>query len=294
MGAREAIDRARSFLEGFSRDGGGLLAAAIAYDSLFALTPALLMVVVAGGVFLERRAVAERVFTAAENALGSGIAVQIERVATAYLAGRSDRLGVGVIGTLLLVWTVGMLFLKLQQAFDMLWHVRLRNDLPITTRVRLTSSRFLFALLPVALAVAATIVANLWRWVSAALGFESVPLAGFVESPITAGVVALGVLLILYRLLPYAEVRTADVVWPALAVAAIWTLGTHLFGIYLSRSLTSAAVAAGSIFALLVWLNFSAWVMLLGCSACRLIAEKRGRGGPDRHATHSVPAVSRD
>lgn len=294
MGAREATERVRDFIGGFSRDGGGLLAAAVAYGSLFALTPALVMIVLVGGMFVDRRAVAEQVFQAAEKALGSGIALQIQRVATAYLAGRGDRVGVGIIGALLLVWTVGMLFGKLQQAFDMLWHVRLRDDLPLATRARLTSSRFLFALLPVALAVTATITANLSRWISSALGFESQPLARFVESPFSAGVVALGVLLILYRLIPYAEVRIIDVVWPAVVVATIWTLGTHVFGIYLSRSVTSAAVAAGSVFALLLWLNFSAWVMLLGCSACRLVAEKRGRGGPDRYAEYAVPAVNRD
>lgn len=291
MTVRGVVRKAQDLWAGFGRDGGGLLAAAVAYNTLFALAPALMLVTVAGEVLLGRAEVADRLFASAVGALGPSLAAQLEDVVNAYLATRQNQTGAGLLSVGLLVLAVGGLFGKLQQAFAMLWHVRVRDDLPLATKARLLASRFLFAGLPIALAATALAVAALSGWVASLLGVPASAVARVVESPLVVAVLAVGGLVVLYRLLPYAVVRTSDVVWPAVAVAVAWTAGSLLFGLYLVNGTGTAAGAAGSLFALLLWLNYSSMVLLLGCSACRLIAEHHGRGGPGPYAEPAFPQV---
>lgn len=283
----------RSLWSEYVSDGGGLLSAAVAYFTLFALAPMLMLVVLAGQALLGQAEFADRVFTSLATALGAQMAVQVQRIVDAYLASRSSRVGAGVVGVLLLMWAAGGLFAKLQQAFNMLWHVRVRADLTLATKLRLLGARLLFALLPIALAAISLFTAAASGWLAGLLGGRPDLASRLAESPVTVAVIAWLGVLVLYRLLPFAEVQLADALWPSLVVAAAWTLGTLLFGLYLARGTTSAAGAAGSVFALLVWLNFSAQALLLGCTACRLVAEHHGRGGPSEYAELSVPEVSR-
>lgn len=288
------LERVQGLWSGFTRDGGGLLAAAVAYNALFALAPALMLVVVAARLLLGREAVVDQLIESTSGALGPEVAAQLAEVVNAYLASRSDRLGAGIIGGLLLVWALGGMFAKLQQAFDMLWHVRVRATLPLAARLRLQASRFLFALLPVALAVAAGVAATLSGWIARLLGLEAALAARIAESPLTLVVVTWLALVVLYRLLPYAHVSFRDVVAPAAVVAVVWTLFTVGFGLFLARGTDSPAGAAGSVFVLLLWLNYSAMGLLLGCSACRRIAEANGRGGPSEYAEPAHPHVGKD
>lgn len=282
------------FWSGFTTDGGGLLAAAVAYNALFALAPMLMLVVVATESLLGQRGVAQRLLENITGALGPEVAAQFARIVEAYAATRSERLGAGIIGVVLIVVAVAGLFGKLQQAFDMLWHVRPRADLPLAIRLRLQAARFLFALLPVAVAALAVIAAAATGWLAGLLGVRTDLAERVAESPLTGGLLGFAALVVLYRLLPYAEVRLADVLVPAATVTVAWIAGTLAFGLYLARGTGSAAAAAGSVFVLLLWLNFVAIVMLLGCSACRILAQKRGRGGPSEHAEEAVPHVGRD
>ncbi len=83
----------------------------------------------------------------------------------------------------------------------------------------------------------------------------------------------------LYVFLPDARVpwRAASVA--ALAVAFGWTVGTWLFGRYLSWSSGASAYGvAGSVFVLLIWLNYSSRLVLLGCKTTKVWTERYGGG----------------
>jgi membrane protein len=81
----------------------------------------------------------------------------------------------------------------------------------------------------------------------------------------------------IFRFVPDAHIQWSDV-WPgALVTAVFFTLGKSLFGMYLAYSNpTSAFGAAGSLALVLLWIYYSAIMVLLGAEFTQVWA--RGQG----------------
>src|SRR5207249_6008014 len=70
---------------------------------------------------------------------------------------------------------------------------------------------------------------------------------------------------LIFKLLPDAPVAWRDVWTGAVVTAALFSLGQHLIGLYLGQSsLASAYGAAGSLVVVLVWVYYSAQIVLFG------------------------------
>ena len=83
---------------------------------------------------------------------------------------------------------------------------------------------------------------------------------------------------LVYKLLPDARVRWRDI-WPgALLAALLFLVGRILLAFFLDYSDTGSAFgAAGSLVVLLVWVFFSANILLLGAEFIKLYATRFGR-----------------
>lgn len=274
---RGVAGRVGRFYDGFLKDGGEVLSAAMAYFALFALTPTLMIMVVVVRELLGRDAAAAQLDAAARAMLGSPFVDAVKQVTGTFLSARSSSQSAGVVGAAILLWAIVVGFQQLQRAFNLLWHVRLRDDLPWRQRIVLESKHFVFVLIPAVVALVLPLVGSTLKWASEALTGRSNGVLATLSSPVTVALATWLAVLILYGAMPYAKVRLSDVWLPALVVAVAWTVGTWLFGAYLSRfGATSAVGAAGSVFVLLLWLNYSAQALLLGCAVCRERAERSG------------------
>jgi membrane protein len=82
----------------------------------------------------------------------------------------------------------------------------------------------------------------------------------------------------IFKLLPHAQIRWRDT-WPgAILTALLFWLGNYLIGLYLSRSLlTSIYGAAGSVIVFLIWVYYSAWIILFGAKFTQIYADTYGR-----------------
>ena len=82
---------------------------------------------------------------------------------------------------------------------------------------------------------------------------------------------------LIYKGLPQAIIRWRDI-WPgALLVAVLFWIGGNVIGIYLTRTgFTSMYGAAGSFVALLIWIFYSAMVILYGAKFIQVYAEMYG------------------
>jgi membrane protein len=107
------------------------------------------------------------------------------------------------------------------------------------------------------------------------------------------GVVALGVIstmiALIYKILPDARVAWRDVWVGAVATAILFMAGKYVIGLYIGKtSVGSAFGAAGALAVLLVWIYYSAQIVLLGAEFPRVYANRFGaRVQPSREA---VPA----
>jgi membrane protein len=97
---------------------------------------------------------------------------------------------------------------------------------------------------------------------------------------------------VLYRVLPDVKLRWRDVAVGAFATAVLFTIGKQLIGLYLGRSSTvSMYGAAGSIVVLLVWVYYSAQIVLLGAEFTRVYTERdRGKPAPESFARRDPDA----
>jgi membrane protein len=104
-------------------------------------------------------------------------------------------------------------------------------------------------------------------------------------------VVSCGVITLLFAMmfkwLPDAKVAWRDVWIGALATAALFEIGKFLIGLYIGKQgLESTYGAAASIVVVLVWVYYSAQIVLFGGEFTNVYAKARGslRGGRDPQA----------
>jgi membrane protein len=91
----------------------------------------------------------------------------------------------------------------------------------------------------------------------------------------------------IYQFLPDVDLALRDVWVGALVTAGLFTVGKNLIGLYLGTSaIGSTYGAAGSVVVLLVWVYYSAQVVLLGAEFTRAYVEhfKAKRPKPMAHA----------
>ena len=85
----------------------------------------------------------------------------------------------------------------------------------------------------------------------------------------------------IFKMLPSVVLQWHDVWAGALLTALLFTLGKFLIGFYLGRSgVTSTYGAAASLITILLWIYYSALILLFGAEFTKAYAESRGsRGG---------------
>jgi membrane protein len=95
----------------------------------------------------------------------------------------------------------------------------------------------------------------------------------------------------IYKVLPSVRIAWRDVTVGAVVTAALFTIGKYAIGMYLGNSgLASTYGAAGSIILLLVWVYYSAQILLLGAEFTRSYARHFGSLRSSGAANKPVPA----
>lgn len=82
----------------------------------------------------------------------------------------------------------------------------------------------------------------------------------------------------IFKLLPNTQVNWRDVVLGAFLTAVLFNVGKYLIGTYLRYSVSlSGFGAAASLMAFLIWIYFSALVLVFGAEVAKVTAERAGR-----------------
>jgi uncharacterized BrkB/YihY/UPF0761 family membrane protein len=82
---------------------------------------------------------------------------------------------------------------------------------------------------------------------------------------------------LLYKFLPDVELRWSDVWTGALATAVLFTVGKFALGAYIGRGAVGSAYgAAGSLAIVLIWVYYSAQILLFGAELTQVYARQRG------------------
>ena len=257
------------------------LAAAIAYYTVFSLPPLLVVIVAVAGAVFGPAAVREALTGQVGSMIGPDAAGAIDGM-IASAGNLGDGIGSKIAGLAALLFGATGAFGQLQKAMNRAWEVddTESGGLLATVFKRFVSFGMILTiafLLLVSLAVSAAVAA----FGSAASAMAPGAIAEVGMQALNVGV-SLGVITVLFaamfKWLPDAEVSWKDVWVGAFVTSILFTVGKTAIGIYLGRADPGSAFgAAGSLALILVWIYYSALILLVGVEFTQQWAAFKGR-----------------
>lgn len=261
-------------------DNGPGRGAAIAYYTLFALAPVLVIVIAIAGLVFGQDAVRGEIVKQIGGLIGTDGATAIQSL---LQRAREPREGIGAsaLGLAGLIFAATGAFLELQAALNRIWRVRTDSDGGVDVK-GLATRRLRSLGMVVSIAFLLLVSLTVSAAVNAMLSF----LQQFsLVWPILVAVVNQAVSLFIttlmfgaiFMVLPDVHLKWRNVAVGAFATAVLFAIGQRLIGLYLGNStLASPFGAAGTIAIILVWVYYSAQIVLFGAEFTRVWAEHRG------------------
>jgi len=258
-------------------DNAPSMGAALAFYTIFSLVPVLIIATTVAGLAFGQRAAQSEILLQLQSVFGKTGAKAVQ-VLIQNNVGPALGWAASTIGILTLLFGASGAFVELQDGLDRIWKVTRtkENILVVVIQQRFFSLGLVLGigfLLMVSLVLSAGLHA-MGRQVGRVLTGSPI-LVSSINGLISCAVIAL-LLMMIYKFLPHTEVRWRDVWFGAMVASLLFSGGKALIGLYLGRStLASAYGAAGSLVILLVWIYYSAQILLLGAEVTHVCASKR-------------------
>jgi membrane protein len=270
----------RRALAGWWKDDVPRLGASLAYYTLFALAPILVVAISIGGLVFGAEAVRGEVVGQIQGLIGREGAEAVQ----AMLEGASRpaaSIAATVAGIITFFIGATSAFLELQTALNAIWHVEPKTGgsyWRILVMQRVISFGLVVALgflLVTSLLVSAALAA-IHRYMGNA--FPGIVVLWEALNVVVSLAVITLLFAMIYKVLPDVKLAWRDVWVGGLVTAGLFTIGKLIIGLYLgTTSVASTYGAASSVIVILVWVYYSAQVILLGAEFTRAYVDAFGR-----------------
>jgi membrane protein len=258
-------------------DRAPTMGAAIAYYTVFSLAPMLVMVIAVAALAFGQKAAEGALFGELAEVVGPESAGAVQAMLKSASSTRSGIIATAIgIGTLLIAATG--VFGELQSALNVIWKAPASGSLGVwyLLKSRLLSLSIILVigfLLLVSLVISAAL-AVLSDYLDRLLPGLAIILHivhqtfSFALTTVLFGTI--------FKILPDSSVEWKDV-WLGAAVAALlFTVGKHLISLYIgSSNIASAYGAAGALIIVLVWVYYSAQILLFGAEFAKAYGDQR-------------------
>jgi membrane protein len=271
----------------WDEDNVARLAASLAYYTLLSVAPLIIIAVAVAGLAFGEDAAREHISGELAGVVGAGAATALQSIAKNAHTPGSGVLSI-VIGLLVLLFGASGVFGELQSALNTVWQVAPKPGRGIWGVVKDRFFSFTLVVGVAFLLLVSLLVSAALTWVGQVFE-KTLPGGAFVwqllNFAISLGVVT-ALFALMFKTLPDVHIKWRDVWVGAAVTAALFTLGKLGLGIYLgSAGVSSAYGAAGSIVALVIWVYYSAQVLLVGAEFTEAYARRYGsRITPDDKA----------
>jgi membrane protein len=269
----------RATFSDWYEDRAQRMGAALAYYTIFALTPGLVIVMALAGLLLGGGAEGQ-IIEQIRELIGEQGAKAIEATIT---SARKETLG--PTGTALalipLVFGLWGVFGELQDGLNAIWGVTPKPGRRIREIVR---ERFLsFAtVVGIGFLLLVSLVLSAWLAVVSTYASRLLPAPAAVLEVVNFVIsfaVITGSFALIFKLLPDVKVAWRDVWLGAAVTSLFFTIGKLLIGLYLGKSAVASAYgAAGSVVVIVVWVYYSAQILLFGAEFTKVWTRRRGSG----------------
>ena len=254
------------------------LGAALAYYTVFALAPGLILIIALAGLLLGKEAAQGQIISEVQDLAGEAgahavrAAIESARNADGSLLAT----GLGVVTLLFGLWGV---FGELQDALNTIWGVTPRPGRGV---IGIIKQRFwsFTVVVGIGFLLLVSLAASAWL---AALGkffarLLPLPVAAMeTTNALLSFVVITFMFAVIYKLLPDVTIAWRNVWTGAAVTAVLFTIGKTLIGLYLGRSsVASVYGAAGSLIVLLLWVYYSAQIVFFGAEFTKVYSRRFG------------------
>jgi membrane protein len=271
---RGALALAGGAASKFASDRCSMMAASIGFYSAFSLAPTLIIVLAILGWFFGPEAAQGQLFGQVKGILGADAASAMQSMVEHAHHSSGGGIAAG-LSLVLLAVGASATFSSLNTALDVVFDTESPKGiagLALLLRARLISFGLVMGLgflLVVSLVLDAAVqfVGHAILGDSTMVVFAAVAQSVFGVAVLAAGFAAL------IKWLPDTRVRFRPALAGGFVAALLFTVGRHLFGLYLAHAGTAGAFgAAGSLAVLMMWLYFSAAVFLFGAEVTAYLA----------------------
>ncbi|MFN3988614.1 MAG: YihY/virulence factor BrkB family protein [Rhodocyclaceae bacterium] len=256
-----------------------VFAAALAFFTVFSVAPVVIIAVTLVGLVLGEDAAAGEIALQLQDALGPQAA---EAVQTAVASSQIDQSGLmpTLIGIGAMVFGATTVFAQMQISLNAIWGVApkpTRSSVFIFIKNRVLS---LTVVLVIGFVLLVSMLLGLMLRMVVVFANDWIPVPGVVMLGLEA-VVSFAVVVLLFaaifRVLPDVVLAWRDVLTGAVVTAVLFSVGRALIGFYLANTATASTYgAAGSLVLLLLWVNYSALILLFGAALTRAHVQARG------------------
>jgi len=253
------------------------LGAALAFYTVFALAPGLIVIIALAALLLGHEAAQGQIIDQVQDLIGVAGAQAIQAaIESARSAGSLVATGLGVLTLLFGLWGV---FGELQDALNTIWGVTAR---PWRGVIGAVKERFWSFAMVVGIGFLLLVSLAASAWLAAVGKFfaqlSPLPVAVMETANALLSFVTITLMFaVIYKLLPDVKITWQNVWVGAAVTALLFTIGKSLIGLYLGRSTVASVYgAAGSLIVILLWIYYSAQVVFFGAEFTKVYSRHFG------------------
>ncbi len=288
----------RATIDGFNADKAPRLAAAIAYSTIFSIAPLFVVLIAVATSILGKSAnVEHQLIDIVQKNAGDAAAKTVADIVRTNIEKPHQGLVAQILAWIAFAFGASGLFASLQDSLNAVWGVEATKggwQRLVRDRVASFGMIVVVGFLLLVTFIANGLVAVVTSDVAKYARFVSDPrLLALVEQLLSLAIVTV-IFALIYKVLPDVNVSWGSVWFGAIATAILFTIGEYLIGLYFAYAgVASAYGAAGSLLVALLWIYYSAMILLLGAEFTKVHAKRARLAVPSLiRATLDRPAGS--
>jgi membrane protein len=262
-------------IQGWIDDGAPSMGAALAFYTLFALAPLLLLIIAITGAIVGRDAAQDALIAQIAQVTGPEAASGIRTLLEA--AGSRERSGIALVaGAAMLLLGATTLFAELHTDLNRIWRHRPAKAGGVgrflATRLRAFTLVMAIGALLLGSVVATTVLTEIGeRW------FPGTDILLHLGEFAVSFVVTTALFAAIYKVLPAPRLEWGDVWIGAAVTSLLFWAGKLAIALYIARTSVGASLgAAGPIIVLVAWVYYSSQIFFLGAEFTRHYALRHG------------------
>ncbi|RXF71777.1 YihY/virulence factor BrkB family protein [Arcticibacter tournemirensis] len=276
----------------FGEDKAMKYSASLAYSTVFALSPLLVLIISLASIFYEKGEIQSKLFREIGAMVGPDTSHQLQLLIEKSAVSGGSTISL-IISIVVLLIGATAIFTEIQDTLNIIWRVRPK---PKKGFQKLIINRILSFSMIISLGfllVVSLIINGIVAAISERLTmyFPDITILLVMAFNVVLTFLIISVLFgIIFKFLPDVRISWKDVRVGAIATALLFMLGRFLIGMYLQIAGTGSAFgAAGSVVVILTWVYYTAAILYFGAEFTQVYAEKFGTAiKPSPYAVHVV------